>query len=161
MKHIDIFAFDDQISSFEKVKNQFNGYTELYQSTDFIQQLISLYNSRNVSYVDQITIEYNRGLYAFDLKIMEFMLSDAAFLASNTQAAQIAILLLEKMNQKAQNPVYGSTNRIPIGLALGRCLQHTNAFSDYQGSTLQGFLQSGKLTNPTDLDYIFNKAKTL
>ncbi len=37
----------------------------------------------------------------------------------------------------------------------------TVVFLENLGSTLQGFLQSGKLTNPTDLDYIFNKAKTL
>ena len=159
--NIDIFAFDDQIGSFGRVKNQFNGYTELYQRADFVQRLISLYNSRNVSFVDQIAVDYDRGLYAFDFKIMEFMFSDAAILASDAQAAQIAALLMEKMGQKAQNRVYGSSNRIPLGLAIGRCLQRTNAFADYQGSTLQGFLQSGKLANPSDLDYIFNKARTL
>lgn len=159
--NIDIFAFDDQMDSFRRVKNQFNGYAELYQRTDYVQQLMSLYNSRSVAFVDQIIIDYDRGLYAFDFKIMEFMLSDAAILASDTQAAQIVVSILEKMEQKAQNPVYGNTNRIPIGLTIGRCLQHTNTFSDYQGSTLQSFLQSGKLSNPADLDYIFNKTKTM
>lgn len=159
--NIDVFAFDDQIGGFGKVKNQFNGYTELYQRTDFVKQLISLYNSRSVSYVDQITLDYDRGLFTIDFILMEFMFTDAALSASNNQAAQIASMLMEKIDQKAKNPVYGSTNRIPQGLAIGRCLQRTNAFSDYQGSTLQGFLQSGKLTDPADLDYIFNKARTL
>ena len=159
--NIDTFAFDDQISSFGRVKNQFNGYAELYQRTDFVQQLMNLYDSRSVSYVDQITLDYDRGLYAFDFKIMEFMLTDAANLASNAQSAQIATLLLDKTDQKTQNKVYGSTNRVTVGLAIGRCLQRTNTFSDYQGTTLQDFLQYGKLTNPTDLDYIFNKARTL
>lgn len=159
--NIDIFAFDDQLGSFGRVKHQFNGYAELYQRTDFVQQLISFYNSRNVSYVDQIALDYDRGLYAFDYTIMEFMFTDAVPLASNAQSAQIATLLLDKTDQKAQNRVYGSTNRITLGLAIGRCLQRTNTFADYQGSTLQGFLQSGKLANPSDLDYIFNKARTL
>lgn len=159
--NIDIFAFDDQVSSFGRVKNQFNGYAELYQRADFVQQLMSLYNLRSVSFVDQITLDFDRGLYAFDFKIMEFMLTDAAILASNTQAAQIVAMLLEKNNQKTQNRIYGSNNQITIGLSIGRCLQRTNTFSDYQGTTLQGFLQSGKLTNLDDLEYIFNKAKTL
>lgn len=38
---------------------------------------------------------------------------------------------------------------------------HGYSFSVAQGSTLQGFLQSGKLADPADLDYIFNKARTL
>lgn len=32
---------------------------------------------------------------------------------------------------------------------------------DGQGATLNGFLQSGKLTNIEDLDYIYTKAKNL
>ena len=159
--NIDIFAFDDQIGSFRSVKNRFNGYAELYQRTDFVQQLMNLYNSRSVSYVDQITLDYDRGLYAFDFKIMEFMLTDAANMASTAQAAQIVTMLLDKIDQKAQNRVYGGSSFLSVGLAIGRCLQRTSTFSDYQGTTLQGFLQSGKLTNPNDLEYIFNKARTL
>lgn len=158
--NIDIFAFDDQIGIFGRVKNQFNGYTELFQRSDLVQQLINLYNSRNVSFVNQITTDYDKGLYTFDLIFMEFMFTDAACLATDTQATQITAMLMEKMVEKAQNNIYGATNRLPIGLAVGRCLQRANTFSDYQGSTLQSFLQSGKLTDLNDLDYIFNKAKT-
>lgn len=159
--NIDIFAFDDQIGSFEKVKNQFNGFSELYQRTDFVKQLINLYDSRSVSYVDQITIDHDKGLYVFDFKIMELMFTEAALLASDTQAEQIVSMLLEKMEQKEQNSVFGNANRITIGLAIGRCLQRTSLFSDYQGTTLYDFLQSGRLNTPSDLDYIFNKAKYL
>jgi hypothetical protein len=36
-------------------------------------------------------------------------------------------------------------------------MQRTNAYADYQGTTLQEFLQSGRLTNVSDLDYIYSK----
>ena len=159
--NIDIFAFDDQVASFGRVKDQFNGYAELYQRTDFVQQLINLYSSRNVSLVDRITLDYDKGLYSFDFMVMEFMFTDAVNIATSDQAAQIAALLLEKMDQKAQNSVYGSSTRTTIGLALGRCLQRTNALSDYQETTLPSFLQSGKLTDPSDLEYVFNKVRSL
>ena len=46
--------------------------------------------------------------------------------------------------------------------SFGRVKHQFNGYAElYQGSTLQGFLQSGKLANPSDLDYIFNKARTL
>ncbi len=157
--NIDIFALDDQIYSFNRVKEQFNGYAELYQRADFVQELINLYASRNVAFVNQIEIDREQGHYAFDYHIMEFMFTDAALLASDTQAGQIAAMLYNKKEQKTQYSVYGSTNRMVIALAIGRCLQRTNAFSDYQGTTLQLFLQSGKLTNASDLDYIYSKAK--
>ena len=159
--NIDIFALDDQIYSFNRVKDQFNGYTELYQRTDFVQKLIDLYASRNVAFVNQIEIDREQGHYAFDYHIMEFMLTDAALLASDTQAMQIAAMLYNKKEQKTQYSVYGSTNRLVIALAIGRCLQRTNAFSDYQGTTLQAFLQCGKLTNASDLDYIYAKVRNL
>lgn len=157
--NIDIFAFDDQIASFGRVKEQFNGYAELYQRADFVQQLMNLYNSRDVAFVNQMDIDREKGHYAFDYHIMEFMFSDAALLSTDTQAAQIATLLYGKKEQKTHYSVYGSTNRVVIALAIGRCLQRTNAFSDYQGTTLPAFLQSGRLTNADDLDYIFSKVQ--
>lgn len=159
--NIDIFALDDKIGSFGKIKSQFNGYTELYQRTDFVQQLMNLYASRNVAFVNQIELDYDRGHYAFDFHVMEFMLTDAALLASDAQATQIASLLLEKEEQKTLYSVYGSSFPTVIALAIGRCLQRTNAFSDYQGTTLQIFLQSGKLTDINDIEYIIDKAKNL
>ena len=47
--NIDIFALDDQIHSFNRVKEQFNGYAELYRRADFVQELMNLYNSKSVS----------------------------------------------------------------------------------------------------------------
>jgi len=159
--NIDIFAFDDPMASFGRIKEQFNGYAELYQRPDYVHQLVSLYDSRDVSFVDQITLDYDKGLYSFDLCILEFMLADAAYLFPESQVSQIVSLLLEKMDQKTQNPVYGHTNRIVVGLAIGRCLQRINALGDYQGSTLMNFLQNIKLDNLSDLDYIINKAKSI
>ena len=157
--NIDIFALDDQIYSFNRVKEQFNGYAELYQRADFVQELIDLYASRNVAFVNQIGIDREQGHYAFDYHIMEFMFTDAASMASDTEALQIAAMLYGKKEKKTQYSVYGSTNRMVIALAIGRCLQRTNAFSDYQGTTLSAFLQSGKPTNASDLDYIYSKAR--
>lgn len=155
--NIDIFAFDDQIASFGRVKGRFNGYAELYQRTDFVQQLMNLFSSRDVAFVNQIEVDREQGHYAFDYHIMEFMFSDAALMSTDTQAAQIAVMLYGKKEQKTQYSVYGSTNQVTIALAIGRCLQRTNAFSDYQGTTLQAFLQNGRLTNADDLDYIYSK----
>ena len=155
--NLDIFAFDDQVASFGRVKEQFNGYAELYRRADFVQKLMNLYGSRDVSFVNQIDIDREKGHYAFDYHIMEFMFSDAALLATDAQATQIATMLYGKKEQKTQYSVYGSTNRVVIALAIGRCLQRTNTFSDYQGTTLQAFLQSGSLTNADDLDYIYSK----
>ena len=156
--NIDIFALDDQIYSFNRVKKQFNGYAELYQRPDFVQELMDLYNSRSVPLRNQMEVGYEKGRYATDYCILECLLTDAAFLASDSQVAQIVTLLYEKKEQKIQCS-YGNINRVVIALAIGRCLQRTTAFSDYQGGTLQAFLQSGKLTNVDDLDYIYTKAK--
>ncbi len=122
---------------------------------------MNLYASRSVAFVNQIEADREKGHYAFDYHIMEFMFTDAALLATGPQAAQIAVMLYGKKEQKTQYSVYGNTNRTVIALAIGRCLQRTNAFSDYQGTTLQSFLQTGKLTSADDLDYIYFKVNNL
>ena len=73
--------------------------------------------------------------------------------ADNLKGEHSHIQVKEK---KVQGPPKGSSIQATID---GHYL--TVVFLENLGSTLQGFLQSGKLTNPTDLDYIFNKAKTL
>ncbi len=156
--NIDIFALDDQIYSFNRVKEQFNGYAELYQRTDFVQQLMNLYGSRNVALRNQMSVGYEKGRYATDYCILEFMLTDAALLASDTQTTQIATMLFEKKEKKIQCN-YGNVNKVVTALAIGRCLQRTNVFSDYQGMTLPAFLQTGKLTDAKDLEYIYSKAR--
>lgn len=158
--NIDIFALDDQLYSFHRVKEQFNGYAELYQRTDFVQQLMNLYSARNVALRNQMEIGYEKGRYATDYCILEFLFTDATLLASDTQIVQIATILYGKKEQKTQCS-YGNINKVVIALAIGRCLQRDNAFSDYQGTTLQTFLQTGKLTNVDDLDYIYIKARNL
>ena len=100
---------------------------------------------------------YEKGRYATDFCIMEFIFTDAASLASDTQTIQIATMLFGKKEQKIQCN-YGNINKVVIALAIGRCLQRSNAFSDYQGTTLQAFLQTGKCTNANDLDYVYSKA---
>lgn len=123
--NIDIFAFDDHISSFGRVKEQFNGYAELYQRADFVQQLISLYNARDVAFVNQIEGDYDKGLYSFDYHIMEFMFTDAVLLATDTQAAQIAVMLVGKKEQKTQYSVYGNVNNKIVDFAIEKCNKHT------------------------------------
>lgn len=101
--NINIFALDDKMAGYERVKESFNGYDELVQRTDFVQELMNLYNSRDVAFVNRIDTVYDRGLYSFDFQIMEFMFTDAANIATNMQAAQIAFMLMNKMDQKEQH----------------------------------------------------------
>lgn len=123
--NIDIFAFDDQLRSFGRIKEQFNGYAELYQRTDFVQQLISLYNARDVAFVNQIEGDYDKGLYSFDYRIMEFMFNDAVLMASDSQKAQIASMLMNKKEQKKQYSVYGNANNKIVDFAIEKCNEHT------------------------------------
>ena len=123
--NIDIFAFDDQLRSFGRIKEQFNGYAELYQRADFIQQLISLYNTRDVAFVNQIEGDYDKGLYSFDYHIMEFMFTDAVLMASDSQTVQIAATLMNKKEQKTKYNVYGSANHKIVDFVIEKCNEHT------------------------------------
>lgn len=108
--NIDIFAFDDQMASFGRIKEQFNGYAELYQRPDFVQCLIDFYNGRDVAQIHLIMDDYEKGRYSFDFLVLEYLFDDAAQLVSKTQRAQMMKLVSQKMEQKKQFPaVYSIT----------------------------------------------------
>ena len=108
--NIDIFLCDNQSEGFYKVRNQFNGYVELFQRDDFIQELITLYSSRDVCFVENINNDYERGQYSFDYKIMEIMILEVLDSVSNQRSNQMANIVSEKQSQKAAYKEYYSNS---------------------------------------------------
>jgi hypothetical protein len=160
--NIDIIAFDDHLMGYAQIKNQFNGYSVLLSRPDFVQCLIELYNSREVSLVEQMTVDYEKGRLSFDFQLMEYLFTDAAVLASPSQSEQIAYLLVQKMDQKSLYSSIFSSVSLPItALAIGRCFQQCGFLTDSQRNTLDSFLQGKNIINNTDLLYLFDKAREL
>ena len=108
--NIDIFLCDNQSEGFYKVRNQFNGYVELFNRDDFIQELITLYSSRDVCFVENINNDYERGQYSFDYKIMEIMILEVLDSVSNQRSNQMANIVSEKQSQKAAYKEYYSNS---------------------------------------------------
>lgn len=108
--NIDIFLCDNQSEGFYKVRNQFNGYVELFQRDDFIQELITLYSSRDVCFVENINNDYERGQYSFDYKIMEIMMLEVLDSVPNQRSNQMAKIVSEKQSQKAAYKEYYSNS---------------------------------------------------
>ena len=108
--NIDIFLCDNQSEGFYKIRNQFNGYVELFKRGDFIQELITLYSSRDVSFVENINNDYERGQYSFDYKIMEIMMLEVLDSVPNQRSNQMANIVSEKQSQKAAYKEYYSNS---------------------------------------------------
>lgn len=157
--NIDIIAYDNHLVGYECMKNQFNGYLELLKRQDFIQCLVSLYNDREITLVDQMTDDYEKGRYSFDFQMMEYLFTDAAELASSNQSKQIITLIIQKTDQKSYYSSIFSSVSLPItAIAIGRCFQQCNDLYDYQGNTLESFLQKG-IVNYADICYLLEKAR--
>ena len=108
--NIDIFLCDNQSEGFYKIRNQFNGYIELFNRDDFIQELITLYSSRDVSFVENINNDYERGQYSFDYRIMEIMMLEILDSVPNQRLNQMANIVSEKQSQKAAYKEYYSNS---------------------------------------------------
>ena len=108
--NIDIFLCDNQSEGFYKIRNQFNGYVELFKRGDFIQELITLYSSRDVSFVENINNDYERGQYSFDYKIMEIMMLETLDSVPNQRSNKMANIVSEKQSQKAAYKEYYSNS---------------------------------------------------
>lgn len=109
--NIDVFFSDNQIEGFKKIKNKFNGYEELFQREDFLQELIDLYSSRDVEFIEKIDNDYDRGQYSFDYRIMELMMLELMD-SSNQRSNHIADLVSEKQSQRETLKEYYSKDKI-------------------------------------------------
>ena len=160
--NVDIIAYDNHLAGYDRMKNQFNGYLELLNRQDFIQCLVSLYNNREIALVNQMTDDYEKGRYSFDFQMMEYLFTDAALLASPNQTEQIISLLVQKLDQKSHYSSIFSSVSLPITtIAIGRCLQQGYGLSDYQGNTLDAFLQDGTIIKTSDIRYLLEKARNI
>ena len=110
--NIDVFFGDNQIEGFRRIKNKFNGYKELFQRDDFLQELIALYSSRDVGFIEKIDNDYDRGQYSFDYRIMELMMFELMECSSNQRSNQIAALVAEKQSQRETLKEYYSKDKI-------------------------------------------------
>ena len=110
--NINAFLCDNQSEGFDKVKNGFNGYAELYQRNDFVAELIALYSSRDVNLVEKMDNDYDRGQYSFDYKIMELMILDILNSTTTTsqRSNQIVDIVSRKQSQREQMKEYYSKN---------------------------------------------------
>ena len=110
--NIDALISDNYFIGFENVRMNFNGYEELFQRTSFIQDLIDLYDSRDVFLIEQINDDYDCGQYSFDFMIMELMIFECMDNANETQLEQIVALVTEKKSQRESLEEYYSDRGI-------------------------------------------------
>ena len=110
--NIDILYSDNYFTGFENIRNDFNGYTELFLRSTFIQELIDLYASRDVFFIEQINDDYDCGQYSFDFMLLELLIFEGMEHATETQLNQIVTLVTIKKSQRESLKEYYSNNGI-------------------------------------------------
>ena len=110
--NIDVFFTENQIEGFKRIKDKFNGYIELFRREDFLHELLALYSSRDVDFIEKIDNDYDRGQYSFDYRIMELMMLELMESSSNQRSNQIAALVAEKQSQRDMLKEYYSKDKI-------------------------------------------------
>jgi hypothetical protein len=110
--NINIMLSDDYLTGFEKVRNNFNGYAELFLRSNFIQELIDLYDSRDVFFIEEINDDYDCGQYSFDFMFLELYILESMDYATETQLNQIVTLVTTKKAQQESLEEYYSNKGI-------------------------------------------------
>jgi hypothetical protein len=110
--NINIMLSDDYLIGFEKVRNNFNGYAELFLRSNFIQELIDLYDSRDVFFIEEINDDYDCGQYSFDFMFLELYILESMDYATETQLNQIVSLVTTKKAQQESLEEYYSDKGI-------------------------------------------------
>jgi hypothetical protein len=110
--NINVMLSDDYLIGFEKVRNNFNGYAELFLRSNFIQELIDLYDSRDVFFIEEINDDYDCGQYSFDFMFLELYILESMDYATETQLNQIVSLVTTKKAQQESLEEYYSNKGI-------------------------------------------------
>lgn len=110
--NINVMLSDDYLIGFEKVRNNFNGYAELFLRSNFIQELIDLYDSRDVFFIEEINDDYDCGQYSFDFMFLELYILESMDYATETQLNQIVSLVTTKKAQQESLEEYYSDKGI-------------------------------------------------
>jgi hypothetical protein len=110
--NINVMLSDDYLIGFEKVRNNFNGYAELFLRSNFIQELIDLYDSRDVFFIEEINDDYDCGQYSFDFMFLELYILESMDYATETQLNQIFSLVTTKKAQQESLEEYYSNKGI-------------------------------------------------
>lgn len=110
--NINVMLSDDYLIGFEKVRNNFNGYAELFLRSNFIQELIDLYDSRDVFFIEEINDDYDCGQYSFDFMFLELYILESMDYATETQLNQIVTLVTTKKAQQESLEEYYSNKGI-------------------------------------------------
>lgn len=110
--NINVMLSDDYLIGFEKVRNNFNGYAELFLRSNFIQELIDLYDSRDVFFIEEINDDYDCGQYSFDFMFLELYILESMNYATETQLNQIVSLVTTKKAQQESLEEYYSNKGI-------------------------------------------------
>lgn len=110
--NINVMLSDDYLIGFEKVRNNFNGYAELFLRSNFIQELIDLYDSRDVFFIEEINDDYDCGQYSFDFMFLELFILENIDHATETQLNQIVTLVTTKKAQQESLEEYYSNKGI-------------------------------------------------
>ena len=110
--NINVMLSDDYLICFEKVRNNFNGYAELFLRSNFIQELIDLYDSRDVFFIEEINDDYDCGQYSFDFMFLELYILESMDYATETQLNQIVSLVTTKKAQQESLEEYYSNKGI-------------------------------------------------
>ena len=167
---IDIFAFDDQVQQMGRERNYLNCLDEYYNRPDCLSELVSLYSSRQVTFIFDISEcdenQCDRGRYQIDYDIMEVMMAymNTIMDFSSNEIKDVVSALLDKTTRWEQYfDTYHVAHKREVLLLMGRLLNKVSAFSDYQGTTLSWFLENGYCMDASscesDMDYIMQVAR--
>ncbi len=167
---IDIFAFDDHVQQMGRERNYLNCLDEYFSRPDCLSELVSLYSSRQVTFIFDIPEcdenQCDRGRYQIDYDIMEVMmayLNTIMDFSSNEIKDVVSALLDKTMRWEQYYDTYGAAHKGEVLLLMGRLLNRAGAFTDYQGTTLFWFLENGYCIDvsscESDMNYIMQVAR--
>ena len=117
---IDVFAYDNHVTGFNRTFQRFNGYIELVSRPDFSNELFRYYQNIRISEAETLPDLISKGGFSINLSLTEMFFGTAEFQKNTTinQKESVRILLSQYDFKKNYPDIYGSLGSVTTAYAI-------------------------------------------
>jgi hypothetical protein len=161
---LEFMAYNNFSSGIDTIISHFNGFQELLKRTDNARSLQDEYAGMTTdAVVSGSKKQEEKGLYSFQIILLEHILCKEAVLQNNDARSQkeLANLAYGKMQSMSRyKEVFGEINKVSTSFLLGNMMKKNSPGVFTDDELIDSFLKTGRLHKEETVNKIVEKYKS-
>ena len=159
----EVVTYNSLQKGMDKVTSNFNGFKNLFEQKDALQELLYKYETMDPNAVSTFRESHKKGEYAYKMRFLELVVSQNNLKNQwdeNSSKRFIKLLLKNRTSQKSDVKTFGDWDDIPMAYSAGNVLKYTNQKDKIENdkSSFKNFMITSLPKNKDELEQIFTIA---